>query len=228
MRLIAYDELPDKFKREEILPYYESLAGKRGTLFIKRIFDILASLLLLIFLSPIMLIMALFIYVDSPGPVFYKQKRISQYGKEFNILKFRTMIVGADKQGSQITKWRDRRITSLGKIIRKLHIDELPQFWNVLKGEMTFVGVRPEVPKFVAHYSPEMWATLLMPAGMISRCSIIYKDENDLLAKAKDPEKTYIEEILPAKMKINLQEIKEVSIGKDLKIILDSLLSVFK
>lgn len=228
MRLIAYEDLPRQFRNEEIIPYYESLNKKRGTLFIKRIFDILASLILLLLLSPLMLILALLIFIDSPGPIFYRQTRISQYGRKFKILKFRTMVVGADKIGESITKWEDNRITSLGRIIRKLHIDEVPQFWNVLKGEMSFVGVRPEVPEFVAHYSKEMWATLLLPAGMLSRCSIIYKDENDLLEEAEDPVKTYIEEILPAKMKINLEEIRDISITNDIKIIFDSILSVFK
>lgn len=227
MQWISFEDLPSPLQREEVWAYYQSLDKKRGSLVVKRMADIVLSLLLLVVFSPFMLLLGLLIYWDSPGPIFYRQERISQYGRPFQIIKFRTMVADADQKGLAITAWEDSRITRLGRILRKLHIDEVPQLVNVLKGEMSLVGVRPEVPRYVAQYTPEMWATLLLPAGMLSRCSIVFKDENELQAGVADPEKKYLEEILPAKMAINLDEMKKFSLGRDIKILWDSLLTVF-
>ena len=159
MILIKYEKLPENLKNEKVKEYYDILSKKKISLVIKRIFDIIVALILLILLSPIILILAIMIKIDSKGPVFYRQERITTYGKIFRIFKFRTMVQNADKVGTLVTVGNDSRITRVGKLIRKVRLDELPQLINVLKGEMTFVGTRPEVKKYVDKYTEEMKAT---------------------------------------------------------------------
>ena len=210
MKLIKWEKLPSEMQTEEVRKYYDILAKRKGSLVMQRVFDIVCSLLMLIILSPVFLILAVAIKLDSPGPVFYRQERVTQYGKRFRIHKFRTMVQNADK-GSQVTVGNDSRVTRVGKLIRKCRLDEISQLIDVLQGNMTFVGTRPEVPKYVEHYTPEMMATLLLPAGVTSIASIYYKDEADLLDGAEDTDKVYIEKILPGKMYYNLKSIKESS-----------------
>ena len=189
MSLKRWDDLPEFMKNEEVRYYYNNLKEKKLQLILKRVFDILCSVLMLIILSPVLLIFAVWIKIDSKGPVFYRQDRITRYGKSFKIYKFRTMVVNADKIGTLVTLDGDARITRVGAKIRKLRVDEIPQLLNVIKGEMTFVGTRPEVKKYVDKYSNEMYATLLLPAGITSNASIEFKDEDILLSKGDDVEK---------------------------------------
>lgn len=216
--LRKWDDLPEEMKTDEVRVYYDALKKKKFSLFLKRAFDIFASAFMLILLSPLFLILAIAIKLDSRGPVFYRQTRVTQYNKNFRIFKFRSMVQNADK-GSLVTVGNDARITRVGKFIRKFKLDELCQLIDVLRGTMTFVGTRPEVPKYTAHYTPEMMATLLLPAGITSRASVYYKDEADLLDAADDTDKVYIEKILPAKMYYNLKEIKNFSFFGDIKTI---------
>lgn len=227
MRVKPFAELPPVFQREEVRPYYDLLAKKQFQLALKRILDVLMALVLCLLLSPFLLVTALAIKLDSPGPVLYRQERVTQYGRHFYIYKFRTMVANADKIGAAVTKSDDVRITRVGKVLRRLHFDEFSQLFNVLRGDMTFVGVRPEVPKFVARYTPEMWATLLLPAGLTSRCSIAYRNENDKLEGVEDPEKVYVEEILPDKMRINLREMRHFSLLREAKVLFDTILCAF-
>ena len=222
MILKKYEDLPEKMKNNEVKEYYEILKHKKFSLIIKRIFDFFAALILLIILSPIMLVLALLIKLESKGPVFYMQERITKYGKKFRIFKFRTMVQDADKKGALVTMGQDPRITKVGNKIRKCRLDELPQLLNVIKGEMSFVGTRPEVEKYVNEYSNEMKATLLMSAGISSRASIEYKDEDEIISKyLNEGEKIddiYVKRILPEKMKWNLEYIKKFNILEDIKI----------
>lgn len=219
-------------QNDDVKKYYDILHKKRFGLFIKRVFDIVVSLILLIVFSPLFLIISLLIKIDSKGPVFYRQSRITKYGKEFRIFKFRTMIVGADKKGSLVTLKDDDRITRVGNKIRKIRLDELPQLLNVFIGDMSFVGTRPEVKKYVDCYSDEMRATLLMPAGITSDASIMYKDEDKVIEKyLKNGEKVddiYVKRILPEKMKYNLDYIKKFNVFRDLKICINTVVKVGK
>ena len=210
MKLIKWKKLPPEMQNEEVRKYYDILAKKKGSLVMQRIFDIVFSLLMLVILSPVFLVLAIAIKIDSPGPVFYRQERVTQYGKRFRIHKFRSMVQFADK-GSQVTTNNDSRVTRVGRLIRKCRLDEISQLIDVLQGNMTFVGTRPEVPKYVEHYTPEMMATLLLPAGVTSIASIYYKDEAELLDSAEDADRVYIEKILPGKMYYNLKSIEEYS-----------------
>lgn len=185
------------------------------------------SLILLVVLSPVFVVLAVAIKLDSKGPVFYRQVRITTYGKPFRIFKFRTMVQNADKIGTQVTGGNDSRVTKVGKAIRKYRLDEISQLIDVLRGKMTFVGVRPEVPKYVKTYTPEMMATLLLPAGITSKASIFYKDEGKLLDSAEDIDKTYIETILPDKMYYNLKSLEEFSFFEDIKVMFMTLFAVF-
>lgn len=226
MKFLKWDKLPEFMKCEEVKEYYDILSKKRMQIAIKRIFDIIISLLLLIvFLLPMILI-AILIKLDSEGPIFYRQERATLYGKKFRIHKFRTMVNNADKIGSTVTIDNDDRITSVGKKIRKLRVDEFPQLIDVLKGDMSFVGTRPEALKYIKSYSNEMMATLLMPAGITSEASIRYKDEEKILNDVTDVDKIYIEKVLPHKMKYNLLSIKEFSIVNDVKILFKTLFVV--
>ena len=226
MRLVKWEKLPADMQTEEVREYYDVLRKKRFSLFWKRIFDIFVSAIMLIILSPLFLILAIAIKIDSKGPVFYRQERVTQYGKRFRIFKFRSMTQNADK-GSLVTVDNDSRVTRVGKFIRKFRLDELCQLIDVLRGTMTFVGTRPEVSKYVEKYTDEMKATLLLPAGVTSIASIKYKDEARLLNGAEDADKVYIEKILPEKMKYNLEEIKNYGFFRDIKTMFQTVFAVF-
>lgn len=216
MMLKKWEKLPAEMQTTEVRKYYDILKKKKISLFFKRAFDIVVSLIMLIVLFPLFLILSIAIKIDSKGPVFYRQERVTQYGKHFRIFKFRSMVQGADK-GSQVTVSGDARVTRMGKLIRKCRLDEISQLIDVFRGTMTFVGTRPEVPKYTAHYTPEMMATFLLPAGVTSRASIYYKDEAELLDAADDTDKVYVEEILPVKMYYNLKAIEKFGFWSDIK-----------
>lgn len=217
MRLVKWEALPEAMQTPQVREYYDILDKKRGSLLCKRLFDIGVSAVMLVILSPVFLVLAVVIKLDSPGPVFYRQVRLTQYGKPFRIFKFRTMVQGADK-GSQVTVGGDSRITRVGRVIRKCRLDEIGQLLDVFRGTMTFVGTRPEVPKYAASYTPEMMATFLLPAGVTSLTSIYYKDEERLLNGAEDSDRVYVEKILPGKMRYNLEGIRSFGFFKDIKI----------
>ncbi len=226
MLICKWKKLPENMQTEEIRPYWEKLKKRNWNLFWKRIFDIIVSLLMLIVLSPLFFCLALAIKIDSKGPIFYRQVRITQYGKEFEIHKFRSMMVNADK-GSLVTVKDDMRVTKVGKFIRKYRLDEISQLIDVFQGNMSLVGTRPEVPKYVESYSPVMRASLLLPAGITSEASILYKNEAELLDKSEEVDKVYIEEVLPAKMYYNLKEIPKEGIFHDIKIMFMTVFTVF-
>ena len=226
MLLCKWENLPQELQTDAVRPYYESLKRKQGSLFWKRVFDVVVSALMLVVLSPVFLVLAVLIKLDSPGPVFYRQVRVTQYGKQFRIFKFRSMVQNADKIGTQVTVGADSRITRIGKVIRKCRLDEFCQLIDVFRGTMTFVGTRPEVPKYVEAYTPEMMATLLLPAGVTSMTSIFYKDEDALLEGAEDVDKTYIQQVLPGKMHYNLQAIKRFSFFGDIKVMFMTVFAV--
>lgn len=227
MLLKKWDMLPAFMQTESVRKYYDILAHKKISLVVKRLFDIAASFVLLIILSPFMLIIALLIKADSHGPVFFRQERVTQYGRTFRIFKFRTMVDGAERKGSLVTVGNDSRITRMGQLLRKIRLDELPQLINVLTGDMTFVGTRPEVRKYVEAYTDEMNATLLLPAGITSRASIRYKDEDELLDGADDVDKVYTQEVLPGKMAYNLESIKGFSCISELATMFETVAAVF-
>lgn len=228
MILKKWKDLPEQLRTDAVRPYYDVLKKKQGSLILKRISDVVVSALMLIIVSPVFLILAIVIKLDSPGPVFYRQERVTQYGKTFQIFKFRTMVSNADKIGTQVTVGNDSRITRVGKLIRKCRLDEVSQLIDIFRGTMTFVGTRPEVPKYVAAYTPEMMATLLLPAGVTSLASIMYKDEDQLLDGAEDVDKTYIEDVLPGKMRYNLQAIANFSFWDDIATCFKTVLAVLK
>ena len=206
--LRKWEDLPDFMKVLEVKPYWEILDKKRGQLVLKRCIDILMALVLLIILAIPMVIIAIMIKIDSKGPVFYRQERVTQYGKHFRIHKFRTMVNNADKIGTAVTVGNDSRITKVGSKLRRVRLDEFPQVIDVLQGTMSFVGTRPEAVKYVERYKPEYYATLLLPAGITSECSIRFKDEDKLLNAANDVDSVYVENVLPGKMKWNLESIR--------------------
>lgn len=232
MILKEFKELPKEMQNDSVLKYYDILKQKKIMLLLKRFLDFIGSLILLILLSPILIILAILIKIDSKGPVFYRQERVTTNGKIFKIFKFRTMIQDADKRGTLITGKQDSRITRIGNKIRKCRLDELPQLINILKGEMSFVGTRPEVKKYVDMYTDEMKATLLMPAGVTSMASIKFKDEDEIISKqtksGKTVDEAYVNDILPEKMKWNLEYIKKFSIFEDLKICIETIGKVVK
>lgn len=228
MILKDWEQLPEELQLDEVKPYYEVLKKKKLSLILKRIFDIVVSFIILIILSPVFVFLGIAIKIDSKGPVFFRQERITQYGKTFRIFKFRTMVNNAEKLGTQVTVGNDARITKVGKFIRDCRLDEIAQLLNILTGDMTFVGTRPEVRKYVNHYTKEMMATLLLPAGVTSLASIYYKDEAKLLDKSNNPDKTYIEEVLPGKMKYNLQSIREFNFFEDIKTMIKTVVAVIK
>lgn len=206
--LKRWEDLPDFMRTPEVRPYWEVLDKKRGQLVLKRIFDFTAAILLLVILAIPMAVIAVMIKLDSPGTVFYRQERVTTYGKHFRIHKFRTMVNNADKIGTAVTVGNDSRITKIGARLRRLRLDELPQVFDVIAGDMSFVGTRPEAVKYVEQYKPEYNATLLLPAGITSEASIRYKDEYKLLDAADDVDKVYMEQVLPAKMRWNLESVR--------------------
>lgn len=211
-----WEELPEYMQCPEVREYYNILQKKKISLFIKRAFDIAAGLGVLILTAIPMAVIAVMIKLDSPGPVFYRQERVTTYGKRFRIHKFRTMVSNADKIGTAVTVGNDSRITKVGARLRGYRLDELPQVFDVLSGDMSFVGTRPEAVRYVEQYKKAYFATLLLPAGITSEASIRYKDEAELLDAAEDPDKVYVEDIIPQKMKYNLRSIKGFSFWGDI------------
>ena len=216
--LRKWEDLPKEMQIPEVKPYYDILNEKRGSLIIKRIFDIVVSAILLIILSPVIILLSSAIKIDSKGPVFYRQERYTQYGRKFRIHKFRSMCDGADKKGSLVTVENDSRVTRVGKIVRKCRLDEISQLIDVFNGDMTFVGVRPEVKKYVDEYEKEWLATFLLPAGVTNLTCIYFKDEDEMINGVENVDKEYVEKILPIKMKWNLEGIKKFSFLEDIKL----------
>ena len=223
-----WEQLPLDMQVEEVEDYYNILQQHKAGLVCKRIFDIIVATMLVVILSPLLIILSIIIKIDSPGPVMFRQVRITAYGRKFKIFKFRTMVNNADKMGTQVTTKGDARITRVGKVLRGCRLDELPQLFNILTGEMSFVGTRPEVPRYVNEYTNEMKATLLLPAGVTSRASIEYKDEERLLEDADNADEVYINQVLPEKMKYNLKALKEFSFIADIKTMFATVLAVIK
>lgn len=222
MILKKWEELPDSLRCPEVRPYYDRLAARRGALLRKRILDVILSCLGLVLLFPLMILLAALVRLDSSGPAFFRQQRVTRYGEIFRIHKYRTMTVRPDSV--PLTLENDCRVTGIGRFLRRTHLDELGQLLDVLAGHMTLVGTRPEIPAFTEHYTPEMRATLLLPAGITSRASILYQHEGAMMSP-EHPEEDYLKKLLPEKMKINLAEMTEFSIGHDLRILLDTVVS---
>lgn len=223
----AWDDLPNELRTDAVKPYYEILAARRMTRFLKWVFDRLAALVLILLLSPVLLVLMVWVKLDSPGPVFFRQLRVTRYGRPFRIFKFRTMVQNADKLGAQVTTDHDPRVTRVGNRLRDHRLDELPQLFNVLVGQMSFVGTRPEVPRYVEAYSPEMYATLLMPAGVTSETSLRFKDEAELLKEGEDVDRIYKEKVLPLKMRYNLEALKGFSLKNELMTLIHTVTGVF-
>lgn len=228
MELRKWTELPDKMRTREVRKYYNILVKRSGWFKAKRVLDIIVSSIMLVVLAVPMVLIAVLIKLDSPGPVFFRQERVTQYGRIFRIYKFRTMVNNASSLGTQVTVNNDSRITRVGAWLRRLRIDEFPQLFNILAGDMTLVGTRPEVKKYVMEYTPEMYATLLLPAGLTSKTSIAYKDEDRLLADASNADEVYINEVLPAKMRYNLESLKKFGLKTDMSVLWNTFVSVIK
>lgn len=226
--LREWDKLPKYMQTEEVGPYYDSLKKKKISLTLKRGFDVFSASVMLVTFSPVLIAISIMIVRDSKGGVFYRQERVTQYGRKFRIFKFRTMVANADKIGTQVTVSNDSRVTKVGEKLRKYRLDELPQLINIILGDMTLVGTRPESTHYVKSYTPEMFATLLLPAGVTSEASIKYKDEADLLDKAEDVDKVYIEKVLPEKMKYNLESIKQFNFLQDIKTMIKTVFAVIR
>lgn len=224
--------LMESEEKDVLAPYRAILASKTVDLACKYVFDRVMALILIILFSPLLLFFAIWIKLDSSGPVFYRQERITQHGRKFRIYKFRTMVADADKKGSLVTVGNDSRITRVGSLIRKYRLDEIPQLLNVLAGDMSFVGVRPEVEKYTNCYTDEMNATLLLPAGITSPASIAYKDEDRLMEKymalGMTADEAYVQKVLPAKMVYNLDYIRTFSFWNDLRIMVQTVVKVVK
>ena len=226
MLLKNWDDLPLDMKTAEVKRYYDILNRKKASLLLKRVFDFCMAGILIIILAIPMLIIAFLIKLDSKGPALYRQDRVTVNGKVFKIHKFRTMVTDAEKIGSAVTVKNDARVTKIGKKIRSIRLDELPQLIDVLSGNMSFVGTRPEAVKYVKQYEPRYMATLLLPAGITSEASIRYKDEYAFLSKADDVDKVYVEDILPAKMVWNLNSIERFSFGRELLTLIRTVFAV--
>lgn len=224
--LKKWEDLPDFMKNDEVRPYYDILKRKEISLILKRAIDLIGGIILLVLLAIPMVIIAILIKIDSKGPVFYRQERVTTYGKHFKIHKFRTMVNNADKIGSAVTVGNDSRITKVGAKLRGCRLDELPQVLDLISGNMSFVGTRPEVTKYVKKYTKEMRATLLLPAGITSEASIQYKDEAELLDAADDVDKVYVEQVLPEKMKYNLESIRKFGILREIKTMVKTVVAV--
>lgn len=228
MIMRKWEDLPKQMQNDAVKPYYDHLYTKRFQIFIKRLFDILASFSLLVLLSPVLIVVSVAIAVQSGRPIFFRQKRVTQYGREFRIFKFRTMVADAQARGPQLTTKDDDRITSIGKRLRDRRLDEIPQLFNILLGDMSFVGTRPEVPRFVKHYTPKMMATLLLPAGLTSLASIQFKNEDAFYGEHSelDHDTVYVQYILPQKMQLNLDALKSFSSTGDLIVLINTIKSV--
>lgn len=226
MLLCPLHKLPAQMRNSAVKPYYDILSTKKMQLLAKRLFDFFVASLMLVVLSPLFLVIAILIKLDSKGPVFFRQTRVTANCKLFKIFKFRTMCENAEQLGTQVTTHNDMRVTRVGAFLRKYRLDEIPQLLNIITGEMSYVGTRPEVTKYVEHYTPEMYATLLLPAGVTSKCSIEYKDEEKLLANSSNADETYINQVLPQKMKINLDAIKNFNLFSEFLTTVNTVLAV--
>ncbi|MCQ4764480.1 sugar transferase [Cloacibacillus evryensis] len=226
--LRKWEELPDYMRTEAVRPYYDLLRKRRGALLLKRAFDIVTASLMLAVLSPLLIVISFAIICDSKGGVFFRQERVTQYGRKFKIFKFRTMVADAEKLGTQITVKDDKRVTRIGKALRKYRLDELPQLINIIAGDMSFVGTRPEVEKYVSRYNDEMYATLLLPAGVTSEASIMYKDEEKLLATKDSVDDVYVSKVLPGKMEYNLGSLRGFSFFTEIFTMLKTVISTLK
>jgi len=226
MLLPKFSSLPPEMQNEDVEKYYKIISNKKADLFFKRIFDIIFALILLVVLAVPMAVVAVLVKTDSPGPVFFRQRRVTTGGRIFRIFKFRTMCVNDNSKNSQVTAGTDSRITKVGHVLRKFRLDEMPQLFNVLSGDMSFVGTRPEVERYVQKYTPEMYATLLMPAGITSLTSIQFRNEEEILEKADDVEKAYVEDILPQKMKFNLNYIEKFNFFYDFYVMILTVVKV--
>lgn len=226
--LREWNELPNYMRTEEVRPYYECLKKKKLSLIMKRCFDVIVASIMLLILAPLLIIISVLIIKDSKGGVFYRQERVTQYGRKFRIFKFRTMVANADRAGTQVTVQNDTRITKVGEKLRKYRLDEIPQLINIILGDMTFVGTRPESTYYVKHYTKEMFATLLLPAGVTSEASILYKDEADLLEQADDVDEVYIKKVLPEKMKYNLESVKKFSFWREIGTMIKTVFAVMR
>ncbi|MCI8781758.1 MAG: sugar transferase [Lachnospiraceae bacterium] len=223
-----WEELPGYMKTEAVRPYHEKIRKKKYVLVIKRIFDFFAATIMLFLFLPAMLIISFLIAKDTEGGVFFCQERITQYGRKFRIIKFRTMAVDKKGKGTQVTLLNDCRVTKIGRILRKYRLDELPQLINIIMGDMSFCGTRPESTYYVKKYNPEMFATLLLPAGLTSEASIRYKDEAELLATAEDADKVYLDKVLPEKMKYNLESIQKFTLFREMATLIKTILAVVR
>lgn len=226
MGLRKWEDLPEFMQTPEVYPYWKILNKKRVQLLLKRVFDLMISLILLVILAIPMAVISIWIKADSPGTVLYRQERVTTYGKHFKIHKFRTMVSNADKIGTAVTIGNDSRITRVGAKLRHFRLDEIPQLFDVLQGTMSFVGTRPESVYYVEKYKPEYIATLLLPAGITSEASIRYKDEGRLLDSADNVDRVYLEQILPEKMKWNLESVKNFQFLREMLTMLHTLLAV--
>ena len=226
MLLSPWHKLPVQMRNSAVKPYYDILSTKKIQLLAKRLFDFFVASLMLVVLSPLFLLIAILIKLDSKGPVFFRQTRVTANYKLFKIFKFRTMCENAEQLGTQVTTQNDMRVTRVGAFLRKYRLDEIPQLINIITGDMSYVGTRPEVTKYVEHYTPEMYATLLLPAGVTSKCSIEYKDEERLLSNTSNADETYINQVLPQKMKINLEAIRDFNLFNELLTTINTVLAV--
>ena len=214
----AFEQLPEQFQNDRVKEYYDILSKKNASRVLKRAFDLCVALVLLLFLIIPILVIAILVKATSKGHVFFRQERVTAYGRHFKIFKFRTMVENAEALGTQVTTDSDSRVTSVGRVLRKFRLDELPQVFNVIGGSMSFVGTRPEVPRYVEQYKEEYFATLLLPAGITSLASIMYKDEEKLLSSAEDADRVYVQTVLPEKMKYNLQYLRQFGFFSDIKL----------
>ncbi len=226
--LKRWDSLPGYMRNDTVRPYYDILKKRWMSLLLKRTFDFAISVVLVVILLPVMVIIGIGIMADSKGGIFFVQERVTQYGRKFKIFKFRTMVKNGEKLGDQVTVDHDRRITKIGRLLRKYRLDELPQLFNIILGDMSFCGARPEVPYFVRGYSKEMMATLLLPAGVTSEASIRYKDEAKMLEGLCDVNKVYAEKILPEKMRYNLYAIKKFGFLREIWIMMKTVRAVMR
>ncbi len=226
--LRKWEKLPKYMQTEAVRPYYDILKKKEASLYVKRCFDFIVAVLLSVILLPVFIIVSILIVRDSKGGVFYRQERVTQYGRKFKIFKFRTMVENADQIGTQVTVKNDNRVTKIGRVLRKYRLDEIPQLFNIILGDMTFVGTRPESVKYVKEYTPEMFATLLLPAGVTSETSILYKDEEKLLEQATNVDEVYIKKILHEKMIYNLESVRKFGLCRELKTMIKTVLAVVR
>lgn len=226
--LRKWENLPEFMKCDEVREYYDILSHRKFSLLFKRAFDLSAAAFLLVMLFLPMLVIAVLVKLDSFGPVFYRQERVTAYGRVFRIHKFRTMEDHADRNGPSVTVDNDVRVTGVGAVLRRYRLDELPQLIDVLRGNMSFVGTRPEIPKYVKKYTKEMYATLLLPAGITSEASVRYKDEARLLENAEDADRVYVDEILPRKMEYNLKALREMRFYREIRTMVRTLFAVLR